>query len=161
MKQYLIPSLLIAVISLFLLSSCSASGNNAGFNIKSSSVSLDDTMQEEIGNVIDDYLKALTTHDHIAMIQCTDDSFIWNYNETEFQNSCRNIVSYSDVIVDYSDVSEINGELQVKVSYTLTLSDDPDDTENACTNVCKEELFYFVLSGNTYAISSVSGIILG
>lgn len=161
-KARICLSLVAAVICICFLSSCSVSNIQSVPAAKQpSAVSADSELQSQLDKLIEDFFHALSTHDHVALMLCTDDSFLWNYNETEFENYCRDITECSDISADYSSLCVLDGEYELQVSYTLSLAADPDNPDGAYSNVSKTEIFYIVSSDGKYLISSVSDVVVG
>ena len=126
-----------------------------------SAVSADSEIQQLLDATIDDYFAAVSSHDHISLMMCTDEQFFWNYNETEFLNYCRDITECTDISADYSSLKVLDGEYQLPVSYTVSVADDPEKPDGAYTNSSKTEIFYFTLSDGKYIITAVSDAVVG
>ena len=123
--------------------------------------SADDTMKEQISDTLTEYFNAVAAQDHNAVMRCTTQSFIWNTDETAFYDSCRDVISYSDVTPDYSELYEHSGDFFLPVSYTLTVMDDPESSDGACESILRTESFHFEISDEGCLISGISSVLVG
>lgn len=127
---------------------------------KAEPVSADEALGEEITELINCYLTALSTHDHSEMMRCTDESFEYNRNETAFISYSRDISSFDEVIIDFESFARMADEYLISVSYELGYSDSGDE-DGAYTLKRINEIFYLKYIDGGLKISSVSSLTVG
>lgn len=119
-------------------------------------VSVDEAFSAELLEGVTQCLGAVAAHDHDAVMQCTTEEFIWNYNETGFNDYCRNIESITDISVDMEHITENAGKYDLAVSYYVTMLSDEIEGggQQRCGMVLEK-------SDNGWLVSSVSDLPYG
>ena len=82
-------------------------------------VSVDNEKIEAMTECIRGYLEAVSEHDHIRITELTEESFLYNYDETQFDEYCRYIDGFSIEAVGRENISDSAGSFCVPVSYSL------------------------------------------
>ncbi len=82
-------------------------------------VSVEGEKLESMKECIRGYLEAVSEHDHTRITELTEESFLYNYDETQFDEYCRYIDGYSLEAVDSGSISASDGSFRVPVSYSL------------------------------------------
>lgn len=110
------------------------------------------------------YFSAVAKQDHVNVTRYTTEDFIWNYDETGFDDYSRYITDFSVTEIDTAHITQENDEYTVPVSYVLTY-DSPHTDENRDEQDSGDFTYncniVIVQEGDRYLISDITDRALG
>lgn len=127
-------------------------------------VSEGDETADLLVDVITEYLTAISEQDHVSIMNCTTDDFVWNYNETAFYDYSRYITEFSLMDTDREHIMCEGSEYTVPVSYKLTYSS-AHNYENGNSQAAGEyeysRNFIIMYKEGKYLISDITERVMG
>ena len=114
-------------VCMVCFSACGNQGESVPTNDEISGVSVSDSFTDSVGTLINDYFESLKAQDHKKILEITTEDFVWNYDQTDFENSTKCITNVSVDEIEFGHIQSENNAYSVPVKYTLEYSDEYSD----------------------------------
>lgn len=125
LKKFLILSVFCACLLCF--TACGGQNEIVTSDDEVSGVSVNDSFTDSVSTLINDYFDALKAHDHKKILEITSDDFLWNYDQTDFENSVKYLTNASVDEIEFGSVQNDGNAYTVSAKYTLEYSDENSD----------------------------------
>lgn len=164
MKKYLAVGMLFGIMISSMLCGCISEPDEISAVPEISYLTEDTERDAAIMLLLENYMTALTEHDHSAVTLYSTEDFIWNYNETGFLNYSRDIISakittlHSDQITMDGDIMNVPAAFEIEYKDIHTLDNGEEAPAGTYPYNCN---FALKQTDEGYLIKSISNAPMG